>query len=169
MYSVEQNEIAASLSSSQRRLDCGNSRCGFARIRCPDCGSEFLLHFSCRTRGFCPSCHGKRLEEWEEWMREKLLLDVPHRQVVFVIPRRLRIFFKYKRQLLGQLCHSAVQALIKYFQAVSGTELVPGIVAVIQTFRQKINFHPHVHLLVTEGGEDCDGRFHHIPACSIRP
>jgi hypothetical protein len=32
--------------------------------------------FSCRTRGFCPSCHAKRLEEWGEWMRETLLLDV---------------------------------------------------------------------------------------------
>ncbi|MFB0565989.1 MAG: transposase [Candidatus Aminicenantaceae bacterium] len=83
-------------------------------------------------------------------MRAELLLDVSHRQVVFVIPRMLRIFFKYKRRLLGQLCRSAVQAFIKYFQAVSGTELVPEIVAVIQTFGQKINFHPHVHLWVTE-------------------
>ena len=46
--------------------------------------------FSCRTRGFCPSCHAKRLEEWGEWMREQLLLDVPHRQVVFTIPKMLR-------------------------------------------------------------------------------
>lgn len=38
----------------------------FARIRCPDCGEERLLMFSCRTRGFCPSCHAKRLEEWGE-------------------------------------------------------------------------------------------------------
>jgi hypothetical protein len=36
-----------------------------------DCGEERLLMFSCRTRGFCPSCHAKRLEEWGEWMREK--------------------------------------------------------------------------------------------------
>ncbi|MCX6574778.1 MAG: hypothetical protein NTV82_00105, partial [Candidatus Aminicenantes bacterium] len=34
-------------------------------------------HFSCRSRGFCPSCHAKRLEEWGEWIREELLLDVP--------------------------------------------------------------------------------------------
>jgi hypothetical protein len=34
-------------------------------------------------------------------------------------------------------------------------------VAVIQSFGQKINFHPHAHLLVTEGGEDSEGRFHH--------
>jgi ribosomal protein S27E len=58
----------------ERYLDCGNPRCGFARIRCPDCQAERLLMFSCRTRGFCPSCHAKRLEE-----------------------------FKYKRRLLGDL------------------------------------------------------------------
>ena len=73
----------------EKYLDCGNPRCGFARIRCPDCGDERLLLFSCRTRGFCPSCHAKRLEEWGEWVREELLLDVPHRQVVFTIPKML--------------------------------------------------------------------------------
>ncbi|MDH5467647.1 MAG: transposase zinc-binding domain-containing protein [Candidatus Aminicenantes bacterium] len=45
--------------------------------------------FFCRSRGFCPSCHAKRREEWAEWMRETLLLDVPHCQVVFTIPRML--------------------------------------------------------------------------------
>ncbi len=143
----------------ERYLDCGNPRCGFARIRCPACGEDRLLMFSCRTRGFCPSCHAKRLEEWGEWMREELLLDVPHRQVVFTIPRMLRIFFNYKRRLLGELCRAAVQALIRYFQATTGTELRPGVVASIQTFGQKINFHSHIHCLVTEGGEDGEGTF----------
>jgi hypothetical protein len=73
--------------------------------------------FSCRTRGFCPSCHAKRIEEWGEWMREELLLDVPHRQVVFTIPKMLRVFFKYKRRLLGDLCRCALRALICYFEA----------------------------------------------------
>jgi len=46
----------------EKYLDCGNPMCGFARIRCPDCGEERLLMFSCKTRGFCPllcpSCGG---------------------------------------------------------------------------------------------------------------
>jgi len=50
----------------ERYLDCGNPRCGFARIRCPDCRDERLLMFSCRTRGFCLSYHAKRIEEWDE-------------------------------------------------------------------------------------------------------
>jgi pimeloyl-ACP methyl ester carboxylesterase len=56
----------------ERYLDCGNPRSGSARIRCPDCLSEHLLTFSCKTRGFCPSCHAKRVEEWVEWVREIL-------------------------------------------------------------------------------------------------
>ena len=146
----------------ERYLDCGNPHCGFARIRCPSCGEERLLYFSCRTRGFCPSCHSKRREKWGEWIREELLLDVPHRQVVFTVPKMLLIFFNYKRRLLGDLCQAAVQALLKYLQATTGTELRPGIVASIQTFGQKINLHPHLHFLVTEGGEDSEGRFHHL-------
>jgi hypothetical protein len=125
----------------ERYLDCGIPRCGFTRIRCLGCGEGRLLMFSCRTRGFCPSCHAKRLEESGEWMREEILLDVPHRQVVFTIPRMVRIFFKYRRRLLGELCQAAMWALRIYFDVVAGQKLVRGVVAVIQPFGQKINFH----------------------------
>jgi ribosomal protein S27E len=147
----------------ERYLDCGNPRCGFARIRCPDCHAEHLLMFSCRTRGFCPSCHAKRLEEWGEWMREELLLDVPHRQVVFTIPRMLRIFLKYNRRLLGSLCRRALRSLTRYFEVLTGGKLMPGVIAAIQTFGDRINLHPHLHFLVTEGGVDKAGNFHKIP------
>ena len=80
-------------------------------------------------------------------MRESLLLDVPHRQVVFTIPKMLRIFFKYKRSLLSALCLCGKEALLKYFKAVTGRELMPGIIAVIQSFGSKINLHPHLHFL----------------------
>jgi len=147
----------------ERYLDCGNPRCGFARIRCPDCGQERFLMFSCRTRGFCPSCHARRLEQWGEWMRETLLLDVPHRQVVFTIPKMLRIFFKYKRRLLGDLCRCALHSLTRYFEVLAGSELMPGLIAAIQTFGNRMNPHPHLHFLVTEGGVDKAGLFHKIP------
>jgi hypothetical protein len=95
-------------------------------------------------------------------MRETLLLDVPHRQVVFTIPKMLRIFFKYNRRLLGELCRLALQSLTRYFEVVSGSALTPGVIAAIQTFGDRLNLHPHLHFLVTEGGEDSEGRFHHL-------
>jgi len=46
--------------------------------------------------------------------------------------------------------------------AVAGRELTPGIIAVIQSFGSRINLHPHLHFLVSEGGSDRDGRFHSV-------
>ena len=39
----------------------------------------------------------------------------------------------------------------------------PGLIAVIQTFGDRINLHPHLHCLVTEGGTDKKGAFHKVP------
>lgn len=95
----------------EKYLDYGNPICGFAHIWCPDCGEERLLCFNYKSRGFCPSCHAKRQEEWGEWMRKDLLLDVPHRQVVFNVPRMLRLFFRFRRKLLNDLCLCSVRHL----------------------------------------------------------
>jgi hypothetical protein len=46
---------------------------------------------------------------------------------------------------------------------VTGSALTPGVIAVIQTFGDRINLHMHLHFLVTEGGTDEAGVFHKIP------
>jgi hypothetical protein len=75
----------------------------------------------------------------------------------------LRIFFKYKRRLLGDLCRLALRSLIHYFEALTGSELMPGVIVAIQTFGDRINLHPHLHFLLTKGGVDGAGVFHKIP------
>jgi hypothetical protein len=72
------------------------------------------------------------------------------------------LFFRYKRRLLGELRQAAMRAFLVCFEAMAGTELSPGVVAVIQTFGDRINFHPHLHFLVTEGGMDEAGVFHKV-------
>ena len=69
-----------------RFLDCGDLHFGFARVKCEDCGHEFLLAFSCKRRHFCPSCHQKRVVEFGEWLCTEVLKYVPHRQWVFSPP-----------------------------------------------------------------------------------
>ena len=75
-------------------------RCGFARVRCDNCGQEYLLAFSCKRRHFCPSCHQKRVLEYGEWPLTDVLKKVARRHWVFSIPKRLRIYFMYDRSLL---------------------------------------------------------------------
>ena len=71
----------------------------------------------------------------------------------------LRIFFKYNRRLLGDLCRCALRSLTCYFEVTTGSELMPGVIAAIQTFGNRMNLHPHLHFLVTEGGVDKEGLF----------
>jgi hypothetical protein len=75
----------------------------------------------------------------------------------------LRIFFKYNRRLLGDLCRCALRSLTCYFEVTTGSELMPGVIAAIQTFGNRMNLHPHLHFLVTEGGVDKEGLFRKIP------
>jgi len=63
-------------SAIYRYLECGILRNGFARVRCADCGHEYLLAFSCKRRHFCPFCHQKRMGEFGEWVYGEVLKKV---------------------------------------------------------------------------------------------
>jgi len=72
--------------------------------------------------------------------------------------KRLRIFFRYDRKLLGKLAGCAWRALKLYFDAYfDGAGVNPGAVGFVQTAGELLNFHPHVHVLVTDGGFLPDG------------
>ena len=43
-------------------LKCGRLEFGFLRVRCHECHAEKLVAFSCKSRGFCPSCGARRME-----------------------------------------------------------------------------------------------------------
>lgn len=155
-------------------LDCGDLHQGFARVKCNDCHHEYLLPFSCKKRNFCPSCHQKRVIEFGEQLHEELLDNVPHRQWVFSIPKRLRPYFMYDRKLLAKLSLCAWRVLSEYLKvSVSADDPVPGLVAgkaccspmqpgcviAVQTFGEFLNFNPHLHIIATDGCFYGDGEF----------
>jgi hypothetical protein len=136
----------------EKFLACGDLTKGFARVRCDTCRHEYLLAFSCKGRYFCPSCHQKRVLQFGTWVAEDVLAPVPHRQYVFTVPKMLRIYFRKDRRLLGKLSQCATDALKKLFRAAGkDPKAVPGIIMVIQTYGDLVNFHPHLHALVTDG------------------
>lgn len=151
----------------ERFLECGVLEAGFARVRCDACKAEFLSAFSCKTRYFCPSCHAKRLAEWTLWLGDELLAPVPHRQMVFTLPKRLRPYFLWRRKLLGDLARVAARTATAFVRAtLDEPELSVGIVLSIQTHGSLLNWQPHVHALVTDGGFRPDGTFVRLPAHS---
>ena len=77
---------------------------------------------------------------------------MPHRQWVFSIPKRLRIYFMAHRRLLAELSRRAWKVLSQYLKAgVSYADAAPGGVIAVQTFGDFQNFHPHLHIIATDG------------------
>ena len=110
------------------------------------------------------SQHAKRLARWSLWLEETLLAPVPHRQVVLAVPKHLRPYFLYYRALLGDLSRVAARTLTAFVRATTGErDLSVGLVASIQTHGSLANWHPHLHLLVTDGGFRPDGSFVPLP------
>ena len=62
----------------------------FARARCGDCGHDFLVAFSCKGRGVCPSCNARRMAETAAHLTDHVFPRLPVRQWVLSVPKRLR-------------------------------------------------------------------------------
>jgi len=71
-------------------LTCGGFEHGVVRFRCEGCAREHLLPFSCKGRGWCPSCGGRRMTERAAHLVDAVLPWVPVRQWVLTVPYRLR-------------------------------------------------------------------------------
>ncbi len=140
-------------------LTCGLVEHGFARAWCPTCRKSYLVPYSCRGRSFCPSCEKKRSILWAEWLREEVLEAVPHRHVVATIPRLLRPLFQRRRELLRDLGRCAADALCAYVRGRLGEDVRPGIVVSIATSGDVLQWHPHLHILATDGAFSADGAF----------
>lgn len=93
------------------------------------------------------------------------MAGVPHRQVVLTIPNRLRTWCLYRRTLLGDLARVAARPVTAAVRALTGEPaLAVGIVGCIQTHGSLANWHPHIHMIATDGGFRADGTFVPWPA-----
>jgi Transposase zinc-binding domain len=129
----------------ERFLECGDYTKGVARIRCtnPDCWVEVFRPFSCKICHLCPSCSQKRTLLFGEYMNQRLLLRLAHRQMVFTFPKVLRGFFRHHRALYGEIARQ-LYAMIGFDP--SGRFLhVPRLDAAVGAFRfqrRRLRAHP---------------------------
>jgi len=96
-------------------LDCGILARGFLRLRCADCAHEKLVAFSCKKRGFCPSCGARRMAETAAHLVDHVIPRVPVRQWVLSFPIPLRLLFASHPQLLSpvlQIVHRVISTFL---------------------------------------------------------
>ena len=145
-------------------MRCGLVEHGFARLWCSACRTSVLCPFSCRGRNFCPSCEKKKQLLWAEWLHNEVLAPVPHRHLVLTMPRLLRGIFRKRRELLLDLSQCAAEALAEYMRRHLGAQARPGIVVSITTSGDLIQWHPHGHVLSSDGAFSDDGTFYPLEA-----
>ena len=147
-----------------RYLDCGIAEGGFARLRCDTCDLEKLLTLSCKQRGICPSCDAKRAAAFAALLKDELLENVGHCLWTFTIPKMLRPYFMYQRELLGDLVRLAYETIHELMSEAAGDDKArPGVVAVPQTFGSVLNAHPHAHCLASRGLWNEKGQWLPVP------
>lgn len=137
---------------------CRTERLGSHVFACHTCGKLKWVPNACKSR-FCTSC-GTALTD--KWIGKTLSfkLNVPHHHVTFTLPSQLRaLIAANKRELLNALFQSSTQAILSFYKRKTKRKpgIVPGIIAVLQTFGRDLHFHPHIHMLVTRGGITRDG------------
>lgn len=166
---------------------------GFVRFVCPDCLHERLVPHTCKSR-FCSSCGKVATERWVETTLSALL-DVPYQHLVFTIPAELRDWVQMNRKPALNALFKAAHAVLLNFTAQhdakpnttpattiaadkppkkNNTGYRPGIISVLHTFGAKLNFNPHLHLLITCGGLSLDGQNlwrhnHYLHHACLRP
>ena len=137
----------------KRFFVCGDPRFGLARFECSRCHHSLYVPFSCKTRLFCPSCHQKKLELWLDDVRLHVVhQEMPHRFWTFSIPKRLRVYFQYRHKLLTLLVQAAKQTV--FLTLGNGKHwpfVAPGMITLIQTAGDELNFNCHLHALITDG------------------
>ena len=114
---------------------CGDYSQGIARIQCsnPDCKFEYFRPFSCKSFYFCPSCSQKRTLLFSEYMNERLLLDLPHRQFVWSIPRILRPYFRHNRRLFSEISRLIFAIIERFYTKAANRPIKTGMVLAYQT------------------------------------
>src|SRR3954451_18241136 len=126
---------------------------------CTACAYERPAYNSCRNR-HCPKCQSLAQARWIDKRIERLL-PVHYFQVVFTLPSELRAVARRSREeVFDMLFASASQTLLAlgYDPKRLGGEL--GVTMVLHTWTRELQFHPHVHAIVTGGGlSDDDARW----------
>jgi len=150
-------------------LKCGVLSHGFVRMRCGACGESMVVGFSCKGRGFCPSCTGRRMADTSARLVDDTFPDdAPVRQWVLSLPIQIRYRLAYDGKLLSEVLQVFLRVVRGWYRK-QGKELgikdsLGGSVTFAQRFGSALNLNPHFHSLGLDGVFNVkSGRFHEAP------
>ncbi len=159
----------------ERYVDCGQLANGFVRVRCTSCGDDRLVAFSCKVRGLCPSCDGRRMVDEAAHLVDEVLPIAPYRQWVFTFPFWLRYVMAWNISLRDAIQRIVTDCTQQFYVRRAGQKLAKcGGIAVEHRFDSALKVDVHWHLLLadgvfirTRGRKGAPGRVRFLPADAL--
>jgi hypothetical protein len=146
-------------------LECGILYFGFGRALCTGCGQGFVIAFSCKGRGVCPSCNGRHMAQTAAHLVDHVIPPVPVRQWVISVPKRLRGFLADRPAAVAALTRifiEEIERLLGVAAGVTSDASAPatapaaarprlGAISFLHRFGSALNHHVHLHVCATDG------------------
>ena len=133
--------------------NCRTPAAGELYVGCPDCNHAEWKPLSCGHRS-CPQCQNHEASQWID-RQQKKLLPVPYFLITFTLPYELRSLVYYNQRLMFSLFFVCVASTLKDFgldPRKLGAQI--GMTMVLHTHSRRLDFHPHIHVVVPGGGVD---------------
>ena len=148
---------------------CRTAALGGHVRRCPEGHVERAFYNSCHQRG-CPQCQALATAQWLERQRARLI-SCAHHHLIFTIPHELNALWCWNRAAMANLLFATVRAVL--FELLEDPKYLgatPAFISALHTWGRSLSLHPHVHVLIADGGLSRGGawlkprRSHFLPA-----
>jgi hypothetical protein len=150
-YSSQYNPTIVQQRAALSIMYCKSGTLGCNISRCIDCGHSETHNNSCRNRN-CPCCQGILKELWID-ARKAEVIDAPYFHAVFTLPAELNPLIYANQAKLYALMHQcASKTLLELSADKKYLGATPGIIQVLHTWGQEMNYHPHIHCIVAGAG-----------------
>jgi hypothetical protein len=132
-------------------MGCHTPQYGSLSLTCQDCAGQQCRFRSCGHR-FCNQCQQHSTQQWLDRQTQKLL-PVDYYLVTFTLPYELRALTQaHGSTILPLLLQCAADTLKRFGLNKKGLTAQLGMTAVLHTHTRRLDYHPHVHLIVPGGG-----------------
>ena len=134
-------------------MACHTLQAGAMLYHCDDCQTDSTLYPSCGHR-HCPACQHKSNRDWLAVQQQKLL-PVDYYLATFTLPYQCRQFiWTHQTWAYQAMFTAAKQTLDAFFKRDKRLGENNGLLAVLHTHSRRLEFHPHIHLVIPAGGFD---------------
>lgn len=154
-FSETSNPSSVQSKTASSILSCKTGDLGMNVSECSDCGHIEYHYNSCRNRN-CPICQAVKKELWVDRRRAEVI-DSPYFHVVFTLPHELNPLIYSNQKLLYDLLHRcSAQTLLELSADKKYLGATPGIIQILHTWNQEMDYHVHMHCIISGGGITSD-------------